>query len=121
VISEPLLAGLRLAVEAAPDDVAIRLHLAQLLQSAGHRDEAVRQAAAVLQREPANLEAIALISGGGKPTGPEEHDTAVGTAADTAVEHEEPDASRPTGPHGDPDDDVLSRLDAELAHIAPPQ
>lgn len=111
MISEPLLAGLRLAVEAAPDDIAIRLHLAQLLQSAGHRDEAVRQAAAVLQREPANLEAIRLISGG-----------AVGSKdGDTTVEHEEPDANRPTGPEGDPDDDVLSRLDAELADIVPPQ
>jgi hypothetical protein len=87
VISEALLAGLRLAVEAAPDDVAIRLHLAQLLHSAGHRDEAVRQAAAVLQREPANLEAIALISDGGKAAGPNERDT--------VVDDKEPDASRP--------------------------
>jgi hypothetical protein len=112
VISERLLAGLRLAVEAAPDDVAIRLHLAQLLHSAGHRDEAVRQAAAVLQREPANLEAIRLISDGGKPTGPEERDSVV-----DPVDPAEPDASRPA----DPDGDVLSRLDAELADIVPPQ
>jgi len=109
VVSEPLLAGLRLAVEAAPEDVAIRLHLAQLLHSAGHRDEAVRQAAAVLQREPANLEAIALISDDGKAAGP--------NLGGTVVDHQEPDASQPT----DPDGDVLRRLDAELADIVPPQ
>jgi len=50
--SEHLLASLRAAVAAAPDDVELRLHLADLLVAAGERGEAVREAAQVLVREP---------------------------------------------------------------------
>jgi len=108
VASEAVLASLRLAVEAAPDDVVIRLHLAQLLSSAGYQDEAVRQAAVVLQREPANVEAIKVISGGsGKGD----------STSDNAVDDDETNAGR----GADPDSDVLSRLDAELVDIVPPQ
>jgi SpoVK/Ycf46/Vps4 family AAA+-type ATPase len=58
-----LLASLRRAVEAMPDDVGLRLHLAKLLIDAGQRDEAIREAGAVLQLDPANAGALALISG----------------------------------------------------------
>lgn len=68
---------MRLAVEAAPDDAVIRLHLAHLLHSAGHRDEAVRQAAGVLQRGPTNVEAIRLISGENTDVGADERDIQV--------------------------------------------
>src|SRR5208337_4048060 len=47
-----VLDSLRKAVEAMPDDVPLRLHLATMLLQAGHRDEAVRQIGAVLQRDP---------------------------------------------------------------------
>jgi AAA+ superfamily predicted ATPase len=108
VVSEPLLASLRLAVQASPDDSALRLHLAQMLDSAGHRDEAVREAAGVLQRDPANLGAVELISGGPRPGGSDRDDARGG---------EEPGPSRPE----QPDADVLSRLEAELSGIVPPQ
>jgi AAA+ superfamily predicted ATPase len=125
VVSEPVLASLRLAVESAPDDIAIRMHLAQLLHAAGYRDEAVRQAAAVLQRDPANLEAITLISFGVKASGSSDggrardlmSDTSDDSAGDAAGDNEEPGASDAA----DPVDDVLSRLDAELFDIVPPQ
>jgi ATP-dependent 26S proteasome regulatory subunit len=108
VVSEPVLASLRLAVQAAPEDAVMRLHLAQLLSSAGHRDEAIRHAAAVLQLDPTNLEAIQLIS---------REDNAVdATGRDTVLAAEEPKASGLP----DPDGDVLSRLDAELVDIVPP-
>jgi len=94
-------------VEAAPEDIAIRLHLAQLLDAAGYREEAVRQAAAVLQREPTNAEAITLITGGRERAGSNERDPVAGTV---------PGASG----SGDPDD-VLRRLDAELVDVVPPQ
>lgn len=105
MVSEQLLASLRLAVEAAPEDVAIRLHLAQLLEAAGHRDEAVRQAAAVLQREPTSSAAIELISRG----------------APTAGSGQVPATPEPpvAGTAAEPDDDVLGRLDAELADLVP--
>ncbi len=99
VESDHLLRSLRAAVEAAPDDVPLRLHYAELLAGAGDRDEAVRQAAAVLQREPANAAALALISGAPAATsrGP------VSRAVDD-----------------DPERETLRRLDAELDGIALP-
>src|SRR5580698_150442 len=60
---EPLLDSLRNAVTAMPDDVPLRLHLASLLLRAGQRDEAVRHLGAVLQRDPGNSEALALLTG----------------------------------------------------------
>ncbi|GGX70904.1 ATP-binding protein [Streptomyces hiroshimensis] len=58
----PLIKSLRAAVDAAPDDVPLRLHLAQLLLEAGHGQDAISQVAAALQREPGNAEAQALIA-----------------------------------------------------------
>jgi AAA+ superfamily predicted ATPase len=56
-----VLDSLRKAVEAMPDDVPLRVHLATMLLKAGRRDEAVRQVGAVLQREPGNALALALL------------------------------------------------------------
>ena len=56
-----VLASLRKAVEAMPDDVPLRVHLATLLMQAGQRDEAIRHVGAVLQRDPGNAEALALL------------------------------------------------------------
>ena len=68
-----VLDSLRRAVEAMPDDVPLRLHLATLLLRGGQREEAVRQLGAVLQRDPANAAALGLIREGLAPaeaTGP---------------------------------------------------
>ncbi len=56
-----VLASLHKAVEAMPDDVPLRVHLATLLLQAGQRDEAIRHVGAVLQRDPGNAEALALL------------------------------------------------------------
>ena len=56
-----VLDSLRKAVEAMPDDVPLRLHLAAMLLQAGQRDEAVRQIGAVLQRDPGNARALGLL------------------------------------------------------------
>ncbi|HWG03005.1 MAG TPA: tetratricopeptide repeat protein [Trebonia sp.] len=61
--SDPaVLESLRNAVNAMPDDVPLRMHLATLLLAAGQRDEAVRHLGAVLQRDPGNAEALALLT-----------------------------------------------------------
>jgi len=65
---DPLLDSLRNAVTAMPDDVPLRLHLATLLLRGGQRDEAVRHLGAVLQREPGNGEALALLTTGSAGT-----------------------------------------------------
>jgi SpoVK/Ycf46/Vps4 family AAA+-type ATPase len=95
VVSDALLASLRAAVEASPDDVALRAHLAEMLDAAGERDEAVREAGAVLQRDPSNETALRLIAG---------------TSA--------PDDAPPMS--ADDTDDVLRGLESQLADIAPP-
>ncbi|MGD0607169.1 MAG: ATP-binding protein [Streptosporangiaceae bacterium] len=58
-----VLDSLRKAIEAMPDDVPLRLHLATLLLAADQRDEAVRHLGAVLQREPGNARALSLLTG----------------------------------------------------------
>jgi AAA+ superfamily predicted ATPase len=61
---DPLLDSLRNAVAAMPDDVPLRLHLAALLLRADQRDEAVRHLGAILQRDPGNAEALAMLTSG---------------------------------------------------------
>jgi SpoVK/Ycf46/Vps4 family AAA+-type ATPase len=65
-----VLDSLRKAVEAMPDDVPLRLHLATMLLQAGQRDEAVRQLGAVLQRDPGNTQALGLLQERGPATPP---------------------------------------------------
>ncbi|QXE36890.1 ATP-binding protein [Streptomyces sp. GMY02] len=57
----PLIRSLRAAVAAAPDDVPLRIHLAELLLGAGHAEEAVTEAAVALQHAPGDAEARALM------------------------------------------------------------
>ena len=59
---EALLESLRRAVEASPDDHALRLHLAELLVGAGLGDEAVPHLASVLESEPSSTRARELMS-----------------------------------------------------------
>jgi len=64
-----LVASLRRAIDAMPDDVELRLHLAALLIEAGRRDEGIREVGIILQADPANADALALITGT-PPAGP---------------------------------------------------
>jgi SpoVK/Ycf46/Vps4 family AAA+-type ATPase len=48
-------------VQATPDDVPLRLHLAELLLDVGKVEEAVTHVAAALQREPNSIDARALM------------------------------------------------------------
>ncbi|MFF8829530.1 ATP-binding protein [Streptomyces sp. NPDC015131] len=57
----PLIRSLRAAVAAAPGDVPLRLHLAELLLQEGRGDEAVAEAAAALQHAPGDADARALM------------------------------------------------------------
>lgn len=52
---------MRTAVAATPDDVPLRLHLAELLLTAGHGDAAVGEVAAALQHAPGDVQARALM------------------------------------------------------------
>src|SRR5438067_6283967 len=57
-----LIDSLRAAVEASPDDVRLRLHLAELLLEAGEPDEARVQLGRVLQLDPTSARAIELVA-----------------------------------------------------------
>jgi len=76
-----VLDSLRKAVEAMPDDLPLRLHLATMLLQAGQRDEAIRQLGAVLQRDPANAQALGLL----RDPGPAPAQTAGQPPADPPV------------------------------------
>ncbi|MFV0457319.1 MAG: AAA family ATPase [Actinomycetales bacterium] len=56
-----LIEALSRAVQAAPDDLALRRHLASVLLGAGQRDQAVTHLAAVLAAAPGDAEAAALM------------------------------------------------------------
>ncbi|MEV7190430.1 AAA family ATPase [Streptomyces sp. NPDC093510] len=57
----PLIQSLRTAVAGAPDDVPLRLHLAELLVESGHHDEAVAEVAVALQHAPGDAKARELM------------------------------------------------------------
>lgn len=57
----PLIASLRAAVAAAPQDIPLRLHLAELLLDGGHGHAAVAEAALVLSQAPGDAQARALL------------------------------------------------------------
>ena len=103
--SDELLASLRAAVQTSPDDVALRLHLAELLAADGQREEAVREAAQVLVREPRNEAALRLVGGDERGVEP-------------AAGGESPSGREASGE--ETSDDVLRRLDAEFADVVPP-
>ncbi|MEU8886476.1 AAA family ATPase [Streptomyces sp. NPDC048442] len=58
----PLIRSLRTAVAAVPDDVPLRLHLAELLLDAGQGDAAVGEAAVALTHAPGDPQARALMA-----------------------------------------------------------
>lgn len=75
-MSSSLIESLLAAVEARPDDVPLRLHLAELLIAAGRGPEAVSQLATVLQQEPghADAQAAMLRALGAPPASPPPHE-----------------------------------------------
>lgn len=56
-----LLTSLLTAVDAAPDDVPLRLHVAGLLAERGRPTEALQHCSQALARDPGNAEALALL------------------------------------------------------------
>jgi SpoVK/Ycf46/Vps4 family AAA+-type ATPase len=117
-----LLASLRAAVQAAPDDVPLRLHLARLLLEAGERGEAVQHAAAILQNDPDHQGAVELIAGpaGTFAAAPEP------PPGPTAAPSPTPAPIRGRVQAGEPaleplsEEELLRRLDSEFTGVVPP-
>ena len=92
---EVLLASLLSAVERAPDDVALRVHVACVLMDAGRPGEALAHCAAALVIEPGHPGAlVALVQATSRLTGGAE-----GAAADVPLQLS-PKAWRPARPRG---------------------
>ncbi|MCQ9131885.1 ATP-binding protein [Streptomyces hilarionis] len=88
----PLIQSLRTAVETAPADVPLRLHLAGLLLDAGQQDDAVTHVAVALQHAPGDTQAKALMT------------RAIGTPSPAGIPPSEPPpapATPPTEPAAD--------------------
>ncbi|HEY0000674.1 MAG TPA: AAA family ATPase [Actinoplanes sp.] len=69
-MSDPLIDSLTAAVQARPDDLPLRVHLAELLVAAGRGAEAIGHAAQVLAREPGNENAQRLMAAALGPSAP---------------------------------------------------
>lgn len=107
---EPLLVSLLAATEAAPTDIPLRLHLADLLRADGKPEEAVRHCAAALAIDPGSENARRLMRDLlGVPAGQAQQTGAMppaGADQDTAAverasgEGDEPGSSRTRPQHG---------------------
>ena len=95
----PLIDSLAAAVEARPDDLPLRLHLAELLVAAGRGPEAIGHAAQVLSREPGNAAAQRLMTAalhpGSAPAAPSAGQAAPSTGPDTSAPLSAPRATPP--------------------------
>jgi SpoVK/Ycf46/Vps4 family AAA+-type ATPase len=125
-MDDTLLESIGRAVEGAPDDLSLRLHYARLLQDAGRRDDAVAQLGAVLARDPANTEALALLTGStAAPTPPTQPAAAPSPSAPatpeptafdwSAAESQVEGVVDPMFVDGDPDADGSGQFDVEHA------
>lgn len=106
-----LLDSIRAAAQLRPDDMTLRLHLAELLLRAGQKAEAISEAAIVLQEDPANLEALSVIQEASNVPG-----VVAGGESARADERSGP-AIEARGPGQDFD---WSAAEAEVGGLAPP-
>ncbi len=80
-VTDPLIASLTRAVEAAPDDVRLRTHLAEILIQTGRSAEAVTHCAIALQYAPTDAAARALMT---RALSPQDAQASVGPADEQA-------------------------------------
>ncbi|MFI8911629.1 AAA family ATPase [Streptomyces sp. NPDC053513] len=98
----PLIRSLRAAVAAAPGDVPLRLHFAELLLAAGRNDEAVAEAAVALQHAPGDADARALmVRAMGMPAAPAPEAPAVSAPEVPVAPVREEPAQPPAAPSFD--------------------
>ena len=114
---DPLIASLTAAVEARPDDVPLRLHLAGLLLDAGRSADAIACLGQTLVVDPGNEQARSLMQRALRAPVTLDRD-------DTGAPHTPAAADGPggaTASSSKPDEDPLAPLEEQLADIAPPR
>lgn len=128
---DPLVASLTAALDARPDDLPLRLHLAGLLLDAGRQAEAIAHIGQALAQDPGNSQAQALMQRAlGTPTVPP---PVTGTPTPAADHGSAPaagvtppnDAQATTSPGSQAmppsDEDPLAAYEEELADVVPPR
>jgi SpoVK/Ycf46/Vps4 family AAA+-type ATPase len=114
VSDDALISSLSAAVDASPQDVPLRVHLASLLLAAGRNDEALRHAAAALSLDPASEAAREVLQNAlpfGSPAAPSSADP----APEAATPPEDPALATPG-----PDAFNWKAAEQELGDVAPP-
>ncbi|WP_432158271.1 MULTISPECIES: ATP-binding protein [unclassified Streptomyces] len=106
----PLIKSLRTAVAAAPADVPLRLHLAELLLAAGHGEAAVAEVATALQQAPGDAQARALMA------------RAMGIPASPAGTDEPPPATTSADGTGEPSTGFdWKAAEQQIGDVVPPR
>jgi hypothetical protein len=102
-----IIASLRRAVAALPDDPALRLHLAGLLLDAGQREESIQHLGTIVAADPANAGALGLLR------------QATSTAAADVSAPDRPAGGSPASPVTDGGFD-WAEAETELRGVLPP-
>ncbi|MBQ1075284.1 ATP-binding protein [Micromonospora sp. C31] len=113
--ADPLIESLSAALDARPDDLPLRLHLAALLLDAGRAGEAIAQVGQALAREPGSAQAQALMQralGGSVPPPP---------PAGPRPPAQRPAPAGPGDAAATADHDPLAAYERELADVVPPR
>ncbi|MER7332545.1 MULTISPECIES: ATP-binding protein [unclassified Micromonospora] len=116
--ADPLIESLTAALDARPDDLPLRLHLASLLLDAGRAGEAIAQVGQALARDPGNDQAQALMQralGGSVPPPP------APAPAGPQPPAQRPAPAGPGGPAATAGHDPLAAYEQELADVVPPR
>jgi SpoVK/Ycf46/Vps4 family AAA+-type ATPase len=127
----PLIDSLRKAVDAAPQDVPLRLHLAGLLLDAGSSAEAISHLGLVLAADPTSAAALALMQRavGGSQSGHDAPPTAASIPAPSvppdSLPNSIPPAAAPPAPTRSVDEPGVDDFDwdaaaRDLGEILPP-
>ncbi|MBB4750873.1 ATP-binding protein [Actinoplanes lobatus] len=121
-MSDALINSLAAAVEARPDDLTLRLHLAEMLVAAGRGPEAIGHAAQILAREPGNTGAQQVMAralgGTAPPVPPAGEDPAPPTATDVPAQPPEaaPEGPAPSGSRID-----WAAMEEQFGDVVPPR
>ncbi|MFF1376141.1 tetratricopeptide repeat protein [Streptomyces sp. NPDC058308] len=115
----PLIQSLRTAVAGAPDDVPLRLHLAELLIAGGHHDEAVAEAAVALQHAPGDPQARELmVRAMGAPEAPQ---TPPQTPPQSQAPQVLPESQAPQVPQAPPTGFNWQAAEDQVGDVVPPR
>jgi AAA+ superfamily predicted ATPase len=123
-MTDALIASITAALQARPDDLPLRLHLADLLLAAGQKAEAIGHAAQALQQQPDNADAQALMAralGGPAPQTQTPQAQPQTPQAQPQTPQERPQSPQPPRPQSSDKGLDWHAYEAELSDVVPPR